>query len=403
MTFNKDYLQRLQEVVKALDEQKIPTVAVRGYGKDEKEAKIPLNFNIKERFGTWENFKHKIHEQNQNTLELLQSGKAKAIGVIGFPHFQIVDIDFYRIDDQDIRNKILDAIEYLKEVTYVEKTPRGGYHIFFKTGEKVSNVRATKGFVDIKYLGYVITAPSCLFIQNNVLRYETISKLQIENLSEVDAVIEDYIDLLQDIINIVRSYTSKRQKQSSLSSQTYDKKFKWHVASRVKQLFSKITDTSLLKYFLYIYAQLVLDCKGFAEAIRHWIVEKVIPIKKVEAPLSIPRGTHFLVENDIFGLLWNLGVKYEVLEKLAEELDYIDGVEGSPPVHTLKYTIIKNNYVVPCGFCPFMLLGKCACTSTVLRKALAMDPGGWKARRLMLILLKHVNQNRNRSRKTGRR
>ena len=154
---------------------------------------------------------------------------------------------------------------------------------------------------------------------------------------------------------------------------------------------------------MYIYAQLVLDCKGFAEAIRHWIVEKVISIKKAEAPLSIPRGTHFLVENDIFGLLWNLGVKYEVLEKLAEELDYIDGVEGSPPIHTLKYTVIKNNYVVPCGFCPFMLLGKCACTSTVLRKALAMDPGGWKARRLMLTLLKHVNQNRNRSRKTGRR
>jgi len=402
MTPNKDYLQRLQKVVKALDEQNIPTVAVRGYGKDEKEAKIPLNFNIKERFGTWNNFKYRIHEQNQGTLELLQSGKAKAIGVIGFPHFQIIDIDAYRISDPKSHNKILDTVGYLKEITYVEKTPRGGYHIFFRVKNKQLRINAIKGFVDIKFYGYVITAPSLLFVQSRVLPYKNLSKINIEELGSIDASVEDYKDLLIDIIKVSQNNQVSTPMYPTLHHPKYAPKTLWVVASQVKQFFSKIKDAQLLKYFLYLYGSIILECPSFAESMRKWLVEKAIPVKKFEAPLTIGRGTHFLVENDIFGLLWNLGVKYEVLEKLAEDIEYVDGISGSPPTHTLRYTVARGNYVVPSGFCPFMLLGKCACTSTVLRKASTMDPGGWKARRLMLTLLKHVHKTRNHTRKARR-
>jgi len=390
---NEEYRELLIKIVKHFGSYDIGVVAVKGIGSSISDAKKPLNFDIKEKYGSWEKFIENIQIHNRRTLELIKTGKANAIGVIGYPEFYIVDIDLYKIEDNSMKREIEEIIESLKNEIYIEKTPRGGYHLFFrKESENTPEITSSLKFVDIKYKGYVISYPSFLkVIENNIEEfycYEKISKYDIIDLPELFVSIEDFPEI-KKILQI--EYTSETRFKNvsanlsnkkienliSRSSEEYQRIESKNIFLSplpfVKHSFNKINDTAIVKRFLVEYAKDILKCPGLAYSIEKWIETGKLPIPRLMVPMEVPRGSHFTAEVDIFTLLKELGVSIELLSQLAQEIQYEDGIYGSPPINTLKYTVLKGDYPIPAGFCPFSLTEKCNCGYTPTKKAMGGD------------------------------
>ncbi|MEM2203747.1 MAG: bifunctional DNA primase/polymerase [Sulfolobales archaeon] len=272
--------------------------------------------------------------------------------------------------DVDARKAPKEVIPLLPELDngvcglggYAEETATGGRHYIFRTSNPVS-LSSDADWIEYKYDGYFIIAPSVLLADGRVYRYRRIcGGLPPEaDISSVSKALEEIFKVVlnQKVkIHIGSSGQARavpaRQRQVFPRPPTY----------RIKRIIEKAGGDPL-KASSMLFAE--VGCHGISEALEGVLRGEKVPIRKIMVDfMRISRTSRFLFLHIVAASLRILGIDEERAREALTRITFIDSDED--PVKDSLQNAIDNVYrysvfrIMPVGSCPFCdLMGREPC------------------------------------------
>ena len=327
-------------------------VPLRGKGKDVKECKRPLAFKQGDEIITWKN-----PEILSYAEDLARKGHeafgiwTRASRILG------IDIDLYKINDPQMRNKIYTFIrEAVKKHAYIELTASRGVHVAFQNPDEKLYL-AGEGQVEVLYDKIMIIAPTRFRTPSGIHQY----KIMYNTLPTCSLVEE-----AEDVLGLIGIVPGSITIGSVTTSDRGDRvRFSMYLASRMMLDLDidSLSDTqiSLLLYILFAKA----DCYCLAQVMEEIIKSKTCPIRKEVVDLKNPRTSRFIIQHVFTSILALLGASAERIHSwlhswrfVDEDLDPREDSPKSAITNVFRYMVF-NLVPLPCPFAKPLRLPPC--------------------------------------------
>jgi len=339
----------LRELVAELLNKSYVVFAVKGYGSGRnfsealQDAKKPINIPSGFRYDGFRDL-----SITKSTLDLCEAGAVTAIAVPG------INNGLYLLDlEADLVKFLGDGLYALfpPHEVYVEHTPRGGAHVILRADVEPPNYQGVKGFLDVKYRGYVVIAPSEFRLRYGgrfkILKYVPASPINIWETAPLSRYLRS-VDRLFSVVDSEVLAVTRIESRPDLST----------VSDDVADVIAALPVDQLLAV-----AYIVFNLIGCGGCVNHYVsklmVGEPIDVPNATYPTSIQRGLHAVFEVELFGALRILGASDEQLRGVLERFRYLDHVPETPPERNVRYNVMRGVYSIAFkGVCPVMVANR---------------------------------------------
>jgi hypothetical protein len=321
--------RELEEHVMKLITHGIYVIPVKGHGLTLRECKVPMirRGAIRYVYPMPRSVEEALVEHSYRTLELIRQRRILAFGVPCINNgFACIDIDAYGRLDAVIGW----ARQLARAGAYVEVTASGGLHIVarIRDGRNVPVAAAARYRikVDDKTRGYIIAAPSALYIrgERRLLRYRKLDESR--DLWEDIAYVDEVRDLLERILVVVD--------EVDLTTSRIDGNDDRGRAPRLTSMEIRLPSPELVASLLALVYE-AADCPGYV-AILNDIYSGVWRVPYVSYAQLNPfanhsRSTWTVIEYNLGVACYMIGLDEETTSMFAEWLEQrISRFENDP-------------------------------------------------------------------------